>query len=68
MTDIKQYYNFLEHKKQEIKDSGFCVEEEGLNPILFPFQKYCVSKAIKKGRYALFEDCGLGKNYVVRVV
>ena len=50
MTDIKQYYKFLDHKKQEIKDSGFCVEEEGLNPILFPFQKYCVSKAIKKGR------------------
>lgn len=61
MTDIKQYYRFLDHKKQEIKDSGFSVEEEGLNPILFPFQKYCVSKAIKKGRYALFEDCGLGK-------
>lgn len=61
MTDIKQYYRFLDHKKQEIKDSGFSVEEEDLNPILFPFQKYCVSKAIKKGRYALFEDCGLGK-------
>lgn len=61
MTDIRQYYKFLEHKKQEIKDSGFRVEECDLNPILFPFQKYCVTQALKKGRYALFEDCGLGK-------
>lgn len=59
--DINQYYKFLEHKKQEIKDSGFRVDEKDMNPILFPFQRYCVSNALRKGRYALFEDCGLGK-------
>lgn len=61
MTDIRQYYKFLENKKQEIRDSGFRVDEKDMNPILFPFQKYCVSNALRKGRYALFEDCGLGK-------
>lgn len=61
MTDIRQYYKFLEHKKQEIRDSGFRVDEKDMNPILFPFQRYCVSNALRKGRYALFEDCGLGK-------
>ena len=61
MKDIEQYRQFLERKKQTIQDSGFRVEEKDLNPILFPFQKYCVTKALKKGRYALFEDCGLGK-------
>lgn len=61
MKDINQYYRFLENKKQEIKDSGFIVDDNDMNPILFPFQKYCVSEALKKGKYALFEDCGLGK-------
>ena len=61
MKDIEQYRQFLERKKQTIQDSGFRVEEKDLNPILFPFQKFCVTKALKKGRYALFEECGLGK-------
>ena len=61
MKEIEQYRKFLERKKQTIQDSGFRVDEKDLNPILFPFQKFCVTKALKKGRYALFEDCGLGK-------
>lgn len=28
---------------------------------LFDFQAYATDRAIRKGRYALFEDCGLGK-------
>lgn len=59
--NIEQYRQFLEKKKQTITDSGFSVDEKDLNPILFPFQKYCVKNALKKGKYALFEDCGLGK-------
>lgn len=61
ITQIQQYHQFLNQKKLAIKESGFRVEEKDLNPILFPFQKYCVLNALKKGRYALFEDCGLGK-------
>lgn len=61
MNRMLQYYQFLNQKKLAIKESGFRVEEKDLNPILFPFQKYCVLNALKKGRYALFEDCGLGK-------
>ena len=61
MKDIEEYYEFLERKKHHIEDSGFSVEDSQLNPILFPFQKYCVKKALNKGKYALFEDCGLGK-------
>lgn len=58
---IEEYRQFLEKKRQTIKDSGFSVDDSELNPTLFLFQKYCVKKALKKGRYALFEDCGLGK-------
>jgi superfamily II DNA or RNA helicase len=32
-----------------------------LNPELFDFQKYCVKRALAVGKFALFEDCGLGK-------
>jgi hypothetical protein len=55
------YYNFLEQKKQSAKPKGFDVDENQLNINMFDFQKYCVQKALKHGRFALFEDCGLGK-------
>jgi superfamily II DNA or RNA helicase len=32
-----------------------------LNPMLFDFQRDIVSWALRRGRAALFEDCGLGK-------
>ena len=60
-TDIKKYYEFLEQKKTQRVESGFDVSEDDLNPALFPFQKYCVIRALKAGKFALFEDCGLGK-------
>ena len=60
-SSIEKYRKFLLNKKQSIKDSGFSVDDSELNPTLFLFQKYCVKNALKKGRYALFEDCGLGK-------
>lgn len=56
-----EYSEFLKTKKESIKDSGFTIEESELNSSLFPFQKQCVKKALEHGRYALFENCGLGK-------
>lgn len=61
MTDIEKYNEFLETKKTQKIVSGFQVEDEDLNPILFDFQKYCVKRALEVGKFALFEDCGLGK-------
>ena len=57
----KEYQAFLEQKKQTRVESGFEVSESDLNPSLFPFQKYCVLRALAAGKFALFEDCGLGK-------
>ena len=59
--EIKDYNAFLETKKQTRIESGFVVEESELNPLLFPFQKYCVKRALQAGKFAMFEDCGLGK-------
>ena len=60
--DNLDYNAFLETKKAQRIDSGFDVEESQLNPQLFPFQRYCVRRALRNGKFALFEDCGLGKS------
>lgn len=57
----KSYLDFLETKKQSSIQSGFEVSEDDMNPKMFAFQKYCVGRALKSGRFAMFEDCGLGK-------
>ena len=59
--DNKRYQEFLNQKKQTRIESGFEISEDDLNPALFPFQKYCVRRALAAGKFALFEDCGLGK-------
>ena len=56
-----EYKEFLETKKKKFVESGFDIEEENLNENLFDFQKYIVKIALKKGRFAIFADCGLGK-------
>lgn len=53
------YIEFLQSKKKNIENSGFDVSN--LNPALFDFQKHIVNISLKKGRYAIFADCGLGK-------
>lgn len=60
---MKDYYKFLENKKQNRINSGFIVEDNLLNEELFDFQKYCIKRALECGKFALFEDCGLGKTF-----
>lgn len=59
--ELDGYLKFLSEKQTAVQESGFDVEDSDLNPLLFPFQKYCVKRALKVGRFAMFEDCGLGK-------
>ena len=56
MTD---YATFLASKTQSGDDYGF--SPRWMPDALFPFQTHCVEWACRKGRAALFEDCGLGK-------
>lgn len=53
------YDNFLSQKSQTNTDSGFI--PTFLPEVLFDFQQHLVEWAVKKGRAALFCDCGLGK-------
>lgn len=57
------YEEFLKTKKIYIQSSGFEVNLNDLNPLLFDFQKDIVRWALKKGKAALFEGTGLGKSF-----
>ena len=56
MTDYK---TFLASKHLHVERFGF--EPMSINPKLFDWQQQIVRWAIKRGRAALWEDCGLGK-------
>ena len=58
---MNEYLSFLESKHKNIIESGFDINESELSDSLFDFQKHIVKKALKKGKYAIFADCGLGK-------
>lgn len=53
------YAEFLERKTQAGADSGFA--PLWMPDFLFDFQSSIVDWAIRKGRAAIFADCGLGK-------
>ena len=53
------YADFLASKEKRFEPVGF--ECGDLNAMLFQWQADIVRWALKRGRAALFEDCGLGK-------
>lgn len=57
--DSQGYLAFIQSKKKTIDDAGFDVND--LPSFLFAYQKTIVSKALKRGRFAIFAECGLGK-------
>jgi hypothetical protein len=56
---MMDYSAFLERKSQMGKDDGF--DPIWIPDWLFDFQRSLVEWAIRKGRAAIFADCGLGK-------
>ena len=61
MTDksVSDYGEFLRQKSQRGADSGF--SPVWMPDFLFDFQRELVEWAVRKGRAAIFADCGLGK-------
>ena len=55
------YAEFLRGKERAAGACGFEWPRERMNPRMFEWQKDIVFWALKKGRAALFEDCGNGK-------
>ena len=57
-----EYAEFLAKKSQVGSQSGF--EPLWMPDFLFDFQKALVEWAVRKGRAAVFADCGLGKTII----
>lgn len=55
----KTYDELIANKARKVAPRG--IDHGPLNPSLFPWQSKLVSWALKTGRAALFEECGLGK-------
>jgi hypothetical protein len=56
------YIEFIKNKKHLIGEFGF--EPNYFPDIAFDFQKEIISRAVKKGRMAVFADTGLGKTLI----
>lgn len=56
---MSDYAAFLARKAQWGDGVGF--DPEVMSDHMFPFQQYLVTWAVRMGRGALYEDCGLGK-------
>lgn len=59
---MDSYAEFLQAKTQEGADHGF--DPVYLPDCLFDFQRALAEWAIRKGRAAIFADCGLGKTLI----
>lgn len=60
MSNIEAYKEYLQKKILKAEPVGF--EPVGpIHPMLFDWQKITVEHALRMGRYALFEERGLGK-------
>ena len=59
-----QYQEFLKTKQKKQINSGFIIDEDQLNPLMFDFQKSIVKWALARGRAAVFAGTGLGKTII----
>lgn len=60
---MSDYQEFLRSKQRTVVPAGFEVSESAINPKLFKFQNAIVRWALRLGKAALFEECGLGKTF-----
>jgi len=57
-----RYNEFLQSKKLVFNYNG--INDFSINNMLFDYQKDIVAWALKKGRAAIFADCGMGKTFM----
>ena len=58
------YQEYIDNKIKFTRESGFDIEIEELNPILFDYQKDLIKWSLKLGKSALFTMTGTGKSYM----
>ncbi len=59
MVEASDYARFVAGKRRAVEPVGF--EVDYVNAMLFDWQRDIVKWALRRGRAALFADCGLGK-------
>jgi hypothetical protein len=60
-TPGNTYHNFLHSRRHSHTPPAIDVHSDDLSEHLFGFQKEIVAWALRRGRAAIFADCGLGK-------
>lgn len=60
----KKYDDFLKLKSTNNVGVGINISDSEINSALYDFQRAIVKWACRKGRAAIFADCGLGKTYM----
>lgn len=60
---MSDYQAFLATKRRQVESIGRQVRTGDVHPLLHDWQAEVVAWAVRKGRAALFEDCGLGKTF-----
>lgn len=58
------YTEFLQGKAPSDPATGFDVPESALSPLMIDFQAAITRWAIRRGRAAIWADCGLGKTFM----
>lgn len=58
------YASFLESKRKNAQEVGRQVGVDDVHPMLHDWQAEAVAWAVRRGRCAIFWDCGLGKTFV----
>lgn len=61
---MTNYEDFLKSKKVQYIPSGFDIHNSELHCEAFEFERDIVRWALKKGKSAIFADCGLGKTFM----
>jgi Helicase conserved C-terminal domain len=61
---MTEYSDFLKSKRRAVGDVGHHCEPGDVHPLLFDFQRHIVMWSVRKGRAAIFADCGLGKTFM----
>lgn len=61
---MTNYDTFLQSKRATTQATGIDIPLSALSEQLFPFQRDIVQWALRKGRVAIFAECGLGKTFM----
>lgn len=61
---MSDYATFLASKRRAYTGDGIHVASDTLPTQLYPWQSSIVRWALRKGRSAIFADCGLGKSFM----